>query len=85
MLNDYTSQMTEVILAHQGTVDKFIGDAVMAFWGAPVDQAQQSELAVASALECQRRFAAYVASRYPDLPLAVRMARSRPATPLTVG
>jgi adenylate cyclase len=77
MLNDYTSQMTEVILARQGTVDKFIGDAVMAFWGAPVDQAQQSELAVAAALECQQRFAAYVASRYPDLPLAVRIGIDR--------
>lgn len=77
MLNDYTSQMTEVILARQGTVDKFIGDAVMAFWGAPVDQGQQSELAVASALECQRSFAAYVAARYPDLPLAVRIGIDR--------
>jgi adenylate cyclase len=77
MLNDYTSQMTEVILACQGTVDKFIGDAVMAFWGAPVEQPQQSELAVAAALECQQRFAAYVASRYPDLPLAVRIGIDR--------
>jgi adenylate cyclase len=77
MLNDYTSQMTEVILARQGTVDKFIGDAVMAFWGAPVEQPQQSELAVAAALECQQRFAAYVASRYPDLPLAVRIGIDR--------
>ena len=39
LLNDYLSAMTEIILDEEGTVDKFEGDAIMAFWGAPLDQA----------------------------------------------
>jgi adenylate cyclase len=37
-LNDYLGVMTRIVFAHQGTLDKYIGDAVMAFWGAPLDQ-----------------------------------------------
>lgn len=53
MLNDYFSTMTRVILARQGTVDKFIGDAVMAVWGAPVPMADHAVLACQAALEMQ--------------------------------
>jgi adenylate cyclase len=42
LLNDYFSCMTEIILAEGGTMDKFEGDAIMAFWGAPLDQEDQS-------------------------------------------
>lgn len=37
-LNDYLGMMTELIFENHGTLDKYIGDAVMAFWGAPVEQ-----------------------------------------------
>jgi adenylate cyclase len=37
LLNQYLETMTDVVLAHGGLLDKYIGDAVMAFWGAPVD------------------------------------------------
>jgi adenylate cyclase len=53
LLNDYFSAMTEIILAHHGTVDKFIGDAIMAFWGAPLPQADHALLACRAALEMQ--------------------------------
>ncbi len=37
-LNDYLGIMTDIVFAHEGTLDKYIGDAVMAFWGAPLNQ-----------------------------------------------
>ena len=36
LLNEYLGQMTEIIFATDGTLDKYIGDAIMAFWGSPV-------------------------------------------------
>jgi class 3 adenylate cyclase len=56
-LSEYFSVMTEVISKHKGTVDKYIGDAVMAFWGAPVAMENHAELACLAALECQKRCA----------------------------
>ena len=55
MLNRYFSMQTEVIFRHGGTLDKFIGDCIMAFWGAPVDDPQQSLHAVDAALEMADR------------------------------
>jgi adenylate cyclase len=46
--------MVEVVFAHGGTLDKFIGDAVMALWGAPVAHADDVERAVAAAVAMQR-------------------------------
>jgi len=50
LLNDYLSEMTDIILEEEGTVDKFEGDAIMAFWGAPLDQEDQAVLACRAAL-----------------------------------
>jgi adenylate cyclase len=49
-LNDIFSRLTAVISAHRGTVDKYIGDCVMAFWGAPVEMPNHAELAVRAAI-----------------------------------
>jgi adenylate cyclase len=49
LMNAYFSAMTEVIGAHQGTLDKYIGDAVMAFWGAPQDDPLHARHAVLAA------------------------------------
>jgi len=51
MLNDYFSRQVGVIFAHGGTLDKFIGDAIMAFWGAPAAQEDHAARAVSAALE----------------------------------
>jgi adenylate cyclase len=54
MLNIHFSVMADIILKHNGTIDKYIGDAIMAFWGAPVkrdDHAEQSVLAAQEMLE----------------------------------
>jgi adenylate cyclase len=50
MLNRYFEMQVEVIFRHHGTLDKFIGDAIMAFWGAPLAQDNHAVLAVESAL-----------------------------------
>ena len=57
VLTGYFNAMTPLIHASGGTVDKFIGDAVMAFWGAPLDDAQHAEHAVRSAIAMQQAMA----------------------------
>ncbi len=64
LMNDYLDTMTAVIRTRRGTLDKYIGDAIMAFWGAPVADADHARNAVAAALDMQaalpdlnRRFA----------------------------
>lgn len=52
-LNTFLTRMTEVIHQHQGTVDKYMGDAIMAFWGAPVDDLEQEDHAVVAAIAMQ--------------------------------
>ncbi|MGV3492561.1 MAG: CHASE2 domain-containing protein [Ramlibacter sp.] len=51
LLNDVFSRLTDIIRANRGTIDKYMGDCVMAFWGAPVDMPRHAELAVKSAVE----------------------------------
>ena len=50
MLNDYLSSMTNIIMENRGLVDKFIGDAIMAFWGAPLDNSNSEKDACITAL-----------------------------------
>ena len=51
MLNEYLTRMVEILLAHGGTLDKFIGDAVMGFWNAPAADNDHPRHAVACAIE----------------------------------
>jgi adenylate cyclase len=55
MLNEYLSAMTEIVFKNSGTLDKFIGDAVMAFWGAPIYQEDHAERAVRCAVEMMEK------------------------------
>ena len=54
LLNDYLSLMTEIIQEHGGTVDKFVGDAVIAFWNAPLIDEVHGLNAVNAAINCQK-------------------------------
>ena len=54
LLNEYFSGMTEIILDLEGTVDKYIGDAIMAFWGAPLPLADHAQKACQAALAMQQ-------------------------------
>jgi len=51
LLHDYLTPMTRIITEHQGTLDKFIGDAVMAFWNAPLDIKDHQSKALKAALK----------------------------------
>lgn len=55
MLNDYFTELVEEVLAEGGTLDKFTGDGVMAFWGAPTEQPDQALRATRAALKMQAR------------------------------
>jgi adenylate cyclase len=57
MLVEYLSAFTDVILKHDGTVDKYIGDCIMAFWNAPLDQADHRRLGILTAIDCQNEMA----------------------------
>jgi adenylate cyclase len=51
MLNDVFGRITQLIMDRRGTVDKYMGDSVMAFWGAPVSMSNHAELAILTALD----------------------------------
>ncbi len=55
LLNEYLGEMTSIIFHRLGTLDKYIGDAIMAFWGSPVPQEDHARRACAAAIEMQRR------------------------------
>ena len=50
-LNEHLNMMVSVIFKHPGTLGKFVGDCVMAFWGAPLAQPNHAELAARAALD----------------------------------
>jgi adenylate cyclase len=72
MLNRFFSEMTEVIFAEEGTVDKFIGDAILAVFGAPVEQPDHARRAVRAAQAMRRAVARLNAAG--GRPLRVRYA-----------
>jgi adenylate cyclase len=54
-INDYLTSMSLVIRGNRGTLDKYIGDAIMAFWGAPVEDPNHARNGVLTALQMQQR------------------------------
>jgi adenylate cyclase len=74
-LNEFLTAMSLVIRSHRGTLDKYIGDAIMAFWGAPVADAQHTRQAVAAALAMQRELVAlnakFKARGWPEIAIGI--------------
>jgi adenylate cyclase len=57
VLNDYMEVMTQVVFKHEGTIDKYIGDCIMAFWNAPEPQPDHAQRAVLCAIEMRKALA----------------------------
>lgn len=72
VLNTYLTRMTEVVFAERGVLDKYIGDAVMAFWNAPFDQKDHALRAVRTAIGMRRALAEMNRQQLfgPDIQLA---------------
>ena len=51
VINKFLTPMTDIIMKNGGTIDKYMGDCIMAFWNAPIDTKNHKELAIKSALE----------------------------------
>ena len=75
LMNEYLGAMTVVIRKNRGTLDKYIGDAIMAFWGAPVDDAEHARHGVLTALEMQEALLelnkSLLAKGWPELKIGV--------------
>jgi adenylate cyclase len=71
LLNRYLEMLSKVVLDHGGVIDKYVGDAVVAFWGAPIarpDDAQRAAKAGYAMWQAGEAFRAEVAAMDPDLP-----------------
>jgi adenylate cyclase len=58
-INRFLTPMTDEILAHGGTIDKYMGDAIMAFWNAPIEEAEHAAMGCDAALAMVRRLAVF--------------------------
>ena len=67
-LNKYLSALSSVMLDRRGTIDKYIGDCIMAFWNAPLENKDHARDAVLSALHCQKAIAELNKHLDPGLP-----------------
>jgi adenylate cyclase len=52
VINDYLNRMSQIVLKNGGTIDKYMGDCIMAFWNAPLDCSNHAEMAVKTGIEC---------------------------------
>ncbi|OYX26831.1 MAG: adenylate/guanylate cyclase domain-containing protein [Hydrogenophilales bacterium 32-62-9] len=75
VLNAYLSTMTRIVQQHRGTIDKYIGDAIMAFWNAPVDFSDHASRAVQTALDMQAALPQlnqeFAARNWPEVKIGV--------------
>jgi adenylate cyclase len=54
LLNEFLSAMSDIILQRGGTIDKYVGDSIVAFWNAPADNPQHASLALEASMLCQK-------------------------------
>lgn len=63
LLNAYLDRISDVVLAHGGTIDKFVGDSIVAFWGAPIARDDDGEQAIRAAIAIARAGDAFTLNR----------------------
>ena len=80
LMNRFLTPLTNAIIDHKGTIDKYMGDAIMAFWNAPLKDSNQEQNACLAALDMQRRLAALNAERKAEAE-----AEGKTLLPLDVG
>lgn len=75
LLNEYFTSMTEILFKHGGTIDKYIGDAIMAFWNAPTEQAEHAQRSVEASLEMTQAIQSlaekFISQGWPRLSMGV--------------
>ena len=75
LINRFLTRMTDVIIKHGGTIDKFMGDCIMAFWNAPIDDPDHQEHAVDAAVEMQEELemlnAELIAEGLPQIKIGI--------------
>jgi adenylate cyclase len=75
LMNEFLTPLTEVIYRHRGTIDKYMGDCIMAFWGAPVPDSQHARNAVLAGLEMHRKLrelqSVFRARKWPEIHIGV--------------
>lgn len=75
LMNEFLTPLTEVIYQNRGTVDKYMGDCIMAFWGAPLADQDHARNAVVAGLQMQRRLAElqprFRARQWPEIRIGV--------------
>lgn len=81
LMNEFLTPLTEVIYKHRGTIDKYMGDCIMAFWGAPLPDQQHARNALLAAMEMQATLHAlqpqFKAKNYPDIKIGVGLNTGR--------
>ncbi|HVR70428.1 MAG TPA: adenylate/guanylate cyclase domain-containing protein [Vicinamibacteria bacterium] len=73
LLNEYLSRMTDIIFKYEGTLDKYIGDAIMAVFGAPLDMPDHAARSIKAALEMRDRLEEFNAERKEGPLLEIRI------------
>jgi adenylate cyclase len=81
LMNEFLTPLTEVIYRHRGTIDKYIGDCIMAFWGAPLPDPMHARSGILAALEMQRTLKAlqpqFKARNWPEIHIGVGLNTGR--------